>query len=671
LQGKGTNETWEVLKGRIHATIENNVPWKEINGRGRPVWMTKEVMAAIRRKKRLWKKTKGKTVTPEYREADKRAKNLIRKAKRRFEKRLADGKGGNSRPFFSYIKRKTKSRVTVGPLKNKQKETVTDDEGMAEVLNEFFSSVFTREDRANLPRAKEMDTEEMRGVRFTQAKVRKKIQKLRTAAAAGPDGIGPRILQELENELVDGLTIVFRTSFAESVIPADWKDANVTPIFKKGTKWDPGNYRPVSLTSICCKVMESIIRDDLVAHLDANGLINPSQHGFMHGKSCCSNLLEFFEKVTSVVDEGKPMDVIFLDFAKAFDKVPRERLLEKVRAHGVRGRALDWIRAWLTGRRQRVVLNGKHSSWMEVLSGVPQGSVLGPILFLIFINDLDAEVRMIEVVKKFADDTKIGKTVQSEEDKLELQRAIDSLTEWAEKWGMAFNVAKCKIMHFGHENPGFEYTMSGQKLDTTEEERDIGVMVTKNLRPSAQCAKAARTATTVLSQLRRAFHFRDRHIFVRLYTQYVRPHLEFASPAWSPWTQTDKECLERVQKKAIRMVSGLESGNYEERLRELGLTTLEERRHRLDMAQTFKIVRRKENVERETWFKMACEGARATRQAADPGNIRPGTARLEVRRNFFSQRVVTDWNRIPPEIKMSNSVESFKKRYAAVRDRVV
>jgi hypothetical protein len=217
------------------------------------------------------------------------------------------------------------------------------------------------------------------------------------------------------------------------------------------------------------------------------------------------------------------LDVIFLDFAKAFDKVPRERLLEKVRAHGVRGRALDWIRAWLTGRRQRVVLNGKHSSWMEVLSGVPQGSVLGPILFLIFINDLDAEVRMIEVVKKFADDTKIGKTVQSEEDKLELQRAIDSLTEWAEKWGMAFNVAKCKIMHFGHENPGFEYTMSGQKLDTTGEERDIGVMVTKNPRPSAQCAKAARTATTVLSQLRRAFHFRDRHIFVRLYTQYVRP----------------------------------------------------------------------------------------------------------------------------------------------------
>jgi hypothetical protein len=155
--------------------------------------------------------------------------------------------------------------------------------------------------------------------------------------------------------------------------------------------------------------------------------------------------------------------------------------------------------------------------------------------------------------------------------------------------------------------------MSEQKLDTMEEERDIGVMVTKTLRPSAQCAKAACMVATVLNQVSR-----DRHIFVRLYTQYVRPHLEFESPAWSPWTQTDKKCLERVQQKTIRTVNGLESGNYEEMLRKLGLSTLEQQRHRLDMVQTFKIVRRKENVERETWFQMASDEVRATRQAADP-----------------------------------------------------
>ena len=381
--------------------------------------------------------------------------------------------------------------------------------------------------------------------KICSADVRKKIKGLRAEAASGPDGLGPRVLQELQEELAPALAAIFTKSLEEGVVPRDWKEANVTPIFKKGSKSSTGNYRPVSLTSVACKVMESILRDAITDHLTVNKMINDSQHGFMKGKSCASNLLEFLEKATTVVDGGEGFDIIYLDFAKAFDKVPRERLLRKVRAHGIRGRVLEWIRSWLTGRRQRVVLNGRFSSWEEVLSGVPQGSVLGPLLFVIFINDMDDTVELLtSILRKFADDTKMGKKVRTDVDRQELQEALDRLCNWAREWGMEFNVAKCKVMHLGHTNPKFSYSMNGQKLEESLEEKDIGVVITANMKPNAQCARAARTAQGVLGQITRAFHYRDRHVFVRLYKQYVRPHLEFSTQAWSPWTEADRMCLE-------------------------------------------------------------------------------------------------------------------------------
>jgi hypothetical protein len=409
------------------------------------------------------------------------------------------------------------------------------------------------------------------------------------------------------------------------------------------------------------------MRDALMNHLLSNNLLSNSQHGFMPGKSCSTNLLEFLEKTTKVIDDGQPFDVVFLDFAKAFDKVPRERLLEKLRAHGVRGKALNWIRNWLSGRKQRVVLNGKFSSWAEVLSGVPQGSVLGPILFLIFINDLDNAALLVDILRKFADDTKLGHTVNSPEGRLHLQQALDSLCEWAVTWGMEFNVKKCKVMHLGFNNPAQAYTMNNQQLSATEEERDIGVCMSKTLKPSTQCAQAAKTAQTVLSQITRAFHYQDRHIFKRLYIQYMRPHLEFASVAWSPWFEADKAVLEKIQQRAVAMISGLKGNSYEERLRELGLTTLEERRHQADMVQTFKILRGFDKVKSDTWFQRVETTGRVTRSAADPLNLRQQAARLEIRRNFFSNRVIEAWNEVPSEIKNARTVQSFKRAYRAHR----
>jgi hypothetical protein len=236
---------------------------------------------------------------------------------------------------------------------------------------------------------------------------------------------------------------------------------------------------------------------------------------------------------------------------------------------------------------------------------------------------------------------------------------------------MQFNVKKCKVMHVGSNNPRQAYTMDGQALVETEEEVDVGVTASKNLKPAAQCLKAARTAAAVLGQIARAFHYRDRHVFMRLYCQYVRPHLEFAAPAWSPWQEGDKECLERVQRKAVGMVSGLAAREYEDRLLELGMVTLEERRHQMDMAQVHKMLMGIDKVNTGALFKMANSHGRHTRNADAPLSLRQGASRLEVRKHFFTQRVVADWNRIPGEIKTLKSAQAFKKSYRELRSQRV
>ena len=268
------------------------------------------------------------------------------------------------------------------------------------------------------------------------------------------------------------------------------------------------------------------------------------------------------------------------------------------------------------------------------------------------------------LVRKFADVTKLGHKVSVGSGRGELQDALDGLCSWSNTWGMEFNVDKCKVMHLGRGNPCFSYTMLDKTLKITEEEKDVGVRVQKSLKPSAQCAAAARTAQTVLSQIGRSFHFRDRHIFVRLYKNYVRPHLEFSTPAWSPWTEEDKKTIEDVQRRAMRMVSGLRADTYEGKLLEVGLDSLEERRHQADMLQVYKILH---GIDKANIFERAAAADRTTRAAADPLNVKVPFVRLEVRRNFFTVRAASQWNKIPADLKASTSKESFKNQYKIYR----
>ena len=277
-------------------------------------------------------------------------------------------------------------------------------------------------------------------VEIKTAGIDKLISELDEHKACGPDGIRPIILKRLRASISPTLQCIFSKSLAEGQVPDDWKHANVTPLHKKGNRNDPANYRPISLTCVCCKLMEHIVVSNFMRHLEANHILNPNQHGFRKGLSC-ETQLEFSHALLTNMHIGHQTDIIILDFAKAFDKVNHNKLIHKLKTHKVDMLTVEWIEAFLSNRSQIVVLDGTSSDSFPITSGVPQGSVLGPALFLLYINDLpdtiDSQVRL------FADDTVLYRTIKSDTDHQRLQTDLDKLSDWAKAWDMQFHPDKC------------------------------------------------------------------------------------------------------------------------------------------------------------------------------------------------------------------------------------
>ena len=381
-------------------------------------------------------------------------------------------------------------------------------------------------------------------VLFSYNQIVQKLENLDANKSMGPDMIHSFVIKKCAKAFAVPLNIIYQKSFEIGELPTIWKQANVTPLHKGGNKLDPANYRPVSLTCVLCKVMESLVKDSMLKHLLDNNLISEAQHGFMPFRSCSTNLLEYLDIISDALSKGYPVDVVYTDFAKAFDKVSHSKLVYKLKFYGFNERMVKWIKSFLSGRVQQVVLGEVCSEWAQVTSGVPQGSVLGPVLFIIYINDL------LELIgndsKAYADDNKIISIIKNFYSNHKLQLDIDRVCKWSRDWSAQLNIEKCKVVHFGRNNMKYDYEIESRTLNKSDCEKDLGVYISNDLKWEAQIGYVTAKANRILGMLKKSFKYPSINVIKLLYTSLVRPHLEYAISSWCPHLKKDLEMIEKV-----------------------------------------------------------------------------------------------------------------------------
>jgi len=656
---KTANECFVYLRDRVVQASKRYIPQRKVQINN-PSWLNNEVQEAIACRQILYQAHKTNPTQESeqaHEQAGRRVKRVVRSAKRNKEKNVAKMAKRNPKGFYAYVNERRVVRDSIGPLRNNAGDIKSSDADMSIILNDYFATVFTDENMNDVPEAElHNEVQPLENIHFLVDEVEEQLNKLNIYKSTGPDDLHPRMLRNLSEIISSPLTEIFNRSMTTGIIPDDWKTANITAIFKKGSRQEPGNYRPISLTSVVGKTLERLIKTSITCHLERNNLIKETQHGFRSKLSCLSNLLDFFNKVTEIYDETKAVDLIYLDFQKAFDKVPHERLLKKVEALGITGNVARWLRNWLTDRKQRVCVGQGKSQWTTVTSGVPQGSVLGPLLFIIYINDLDTDI--ISKLTKFADDTKLCYKADCTQDCLILQRDLDRLVDWSDKWQMNFNIEKCTVMHIGSHNRSSAYMMAGQQMTEVDQQRDLGISISKDLKWKNQVEASCKKGNRVLGYISRNFHYKSRDIMLPLYTSLVRPQMEYAVQFWSPHLRGDINKMERVQHRATKLIPELRNKTYPQRLSKLQLISLERRRVRGQLIETFKYLNGFTRASPEGLFDRDYNPR--NRNNGQKLQLKP--FRTSVAENFFPMKMPTIWNRLPYDVVNSNNVNTFKNR---------
>ena len=580
-----------------------------------------------------------------------------------YELKMLEDFKSNPRQLHSYIRQKKVGCPTVGPLRLEDGRLTDDALLMAETLALAFESVHT--DRISTSEAAEHQSVEhrMSPVVLRLEDVTQTLKSLDESSAAGMDDIHPMLLKSCARQLSYPLLKLFRLSLRSHQLPSVWKLSRVVPIFKKGSRYVPLNYRPVSLTSVTCKCLERIIAKNLYNYLEEHDILSEHQFGFRAGRSTMDQMILVYNEISIWLDEGNAVDLILFDFAKAFDVVSHSILLTKLHWLGIDRVLIAWIEDFLTGRSMTVAVGDSHSSLHQVKSGVPQGSVLGPVLFLLFINHIASKLTC--KYKIFADDLKIYMKVSDpamlDHDRKvhQCQSDISMLNDTAQSWGLHLNKDKCVVLRFQrrfHHLPSPSYQIDGDVIQSVDSHSDLGVVVDSCLKFHLHILSTAQKAGGLAQSILKATVCRSPEFMLTLLTTHIRPILEYCSCLWHTGYISDIKTLESVQRRWTKRVERLSQVDYGTRLRTLNLYSVSGRLLRADMIFCWKIFHGKCSVVPEDIFSVSSDrGTRGHRYKVD--HVRPDT---DVRGRSFGLRVINQWNRLPDHVVALDDLKQFK-----------
>ena len=517
------------------------------------------------------------------------------------EKKAIEKIKSNPKFFFTFGKKFSKIKIGIGPLINAAKTLITNPREMAEILSQQYSSAFStplQEDQSPNDWFQEDEyTNEsfINSVTFDSSELAEAMEDLSANSAPGPDGFPAILLKKCRHALAPPLASIWRKSLEDGDIPAICKTATITPIHKGKSRAVAKNYRPVALTSHLIKVFEKVVRKNLVDFMESNNLFNHSQHGFRGGRSCLSQLLSHFDRITYEMEKGNGVDVVYLDFAKAFDKVDHGITIHKLRQLGLRGKLGRWLTCFLTNRVQSVVVEGRKSQPQPVISGVPQGSVLGPLIFLVLIGDIDKNVAF-SFISSFADDTRVGKGIASEENVQQLQTDLEAIYGWSVENNMTFNSDKFELVRYkGANSKEIQLCTSyrsndGSTIPEKQHVRDLGVTMSNDATFTQHIQEKCTAIKSKIAWVLRTFKTREKTPMLTLWKTLIMCHLDYCSQLWSPSRIGNIQSLELLQKSFLKRITGMYSISYWDTLSQLKLYSLERRRERYQIIYTWRII---------------------------------------------------------------------------------